>query len=248
MTIGARLYAREVTLPLKTWSAIAPNLEEHRDNPIHTDAGAREAGYPAALVAGTTVYALLIHPPAAAWGLDWIAGGGSEVRFVDAVLADDQVECVVSGEGDRWVVDARSRGAVRATCTVRRAAAPPEVRDGEELPPLTVVLDDHWAGYGARSGDDLTIYDEGSIVHPSVWPCLANRMMKLHLVSGPWIHTRSSIVHLGAASRGSSATVRAAVVDRFETRTGKRAVVDMRISADGVDVCAIEHEAIVELS
>ena len=99
--------------PLVAWSAVAPNLPEHADNPIHTDEGAREAGYPAAVVAGTTVYALMTHPPAVAWGDDWIGRGGCEVRFRGPVLEDDQVECRVAAgsicpPSTRWQRSARS--------------------------------------------------------------------------------------------------------------------------------------------
>ena len=39
------------------WRLVARNLPAHAGNPIHTDVGARAAGYPSALVAGVTVHA-----------------------------------------------------------------------------------------------------------------------------------------------------------------------------------------------
>ena len=63
------------------WSIKAQNLPEHARNPIHTDAGAQAAGFPRALVAGVTTYAYMTHPLIVAWGEDWLARGGGEIRF-----------------------------------------------------------------------------------------------------------------------------------------------------------------------
>jgi acyl dehydratase len=71
--------------------------------------------------------------------------------------------------------------------------------------------------------------------------------MTRHLVDGAWIHTRSRIRHHGIAHVGATATVQATVVDRFDTRSGTRAVLDVAISVDGALVATIEHEAIVAL-
>ena len=104
-----------------------------------------------------------------------------------------------------------------------------------------------WADYGLRAGDDLGLYAEDGIVHPAVWPALANGVMTRHLVDGAWVHTRSRIRHHGIAHVGATATVQATVVDRFESRSGRRAVLDVAISVDGALVATIEHEAIVAL-
>jgi hypothetical protein len=231
-----------MTSPLVSWSAAAPNLAEHADE------GGRAAGYPAAIVAGTTVYALMTHPPAAAWGVDWIGGGGAEVRFRDAVLADEVVECVVTeGDDDTWAVEAIARDVARATTTVWRDAEGWDPRDGEALEPLVTMLDERWSHYGLRSGDDLALYDAEDLVHPAAWPCLANRIFATQLVSGAWIHTRSRIAHLAPVRRDVAAVVHPTVIDRFDTRAGTRAVVDCIITVDDTPVCVVEHEALVEL-
>lgn len=234
---------------LVPWSAVAPNLPEHADNPIHTDEGARGAGYPAAVVAGTTVYALMTHPPAVAWGDDWLSAGGCEVRFKGPVLADDLVECrVAPGTGGRWTVEAVARDDVASTLEVWRDADVPDERDGEPLPTIDLVLDEEWASYGTRAGDDLPSYGTRGIAHPAVWPSLGNRVFKQHLVRGPWVHTRSRIAHAALAVRDTEIRIESTVVDRFDTRAGKRAVVDCRVSdTDGRLLCVIEHEALIEL-
>ena len=100
---------------LETWTVRARNLPEHADNRIHTDAGARAAGFPAALVAGVTTYAYLTHPIVAAWGLDWVANGGGEVRFDAPVFDHDDVTCTP-------VVDDDDRRRGRHGAVTRRAA------------------------------------------------------------------------------------------------------------------------------
>lgn len=237
---------------LPPWSTRAVNLDEHADNPIHTDIGAREAGYPSAIVAGTTVYAYLTRPPVEAWGIDWITGGGVELRLKQAVLDDDLVVCrpIESGaddSADTVTVGALVADEVKATAEVWRRADSPAMRDGDSLPQLEIDLDDTWGRYGVRCGDDHELYRSDSIAHPAIWPSLANSVFKRHLVTGSWIHTRSRIAHLGRADLGDRLLVRAKVVDRFETRAGKRAVVDIAVSVGDRPVAMIEHEALVEL-
>ena len=64
---------------------------------------------------------------------------------------------------------------------------------------------------------------------------------------GSWIHTRSRIEHHDAGPVGATALVDPVLVDRFTTRAGHRAVLDVRISVNGCVVATLEHEAVVEL-
>lgn len=232
---------------LAPWSVIARNLPDHRHNAIHTDAGARAAGFPRALVAGVTTYAYLCHPIIAAWGADWVAGGGAELRFAAPVFDGDRVDCTIA---DPDVVEARVDGAVRAT--VRALAVAPDVvwdAAGEPLPDLEVDLVGEFGGdYARRAGDDLDLATFGDIVHPVVWVSLANAVVHRHLVDGSWIHLRSRVAHRAAAPVGGRARVMSRVVDRFSRRSGERAVVAVDISVDAVPVATLEHEAIVRLS
>lgn len=239
----------------RRWSVTAKNLPEHAGNPIHTDEGARAAGFPAALVAGVTTYAYLTHPLVAAWGVDWLARGGGEVRFRAPVFAGDVVDCVPNPDA----VDA-SRVAVDAVCTsrdteprvtfraVRNAGPPPGLREGERLAPRQFVLTEEFgADYGTRAGDDLGLYERQQLVHPAVWPAIANRVFSTDLVRGSWIHTRSIIRHHAPGPAGATVDVRAVVVDRFDRR-GHRAVVDVVIEHEGRAIASLEHEAIVEIT
>jgi acyl dehydratase len=236
----------------ESWSVTARNLPEHADNPIHTDSGARAAGFPAALVAGVTTYAYLTHPVVVAWGRDWIERGGAEVRFRAPVFAERTITCIPDPVDDCSVtVDAvdpteerPARALVHATADAGR---PPDPRSGEMLRPRRYELAGRYGiDYGARAGDDLPLYARERIVHPAVWPAIANNVFATELAHGAWIHVRSTIRHHTAAPAGAVVDVSTTVVDRFE-RGGTRAIADVRIELDGRPVATIEHEAIVDL-
>ena len=234
-----------------TWSVQARNLPEHARNPIHTDAGSRAAGFEAAMVAGVTVYAYLTRPVVDAWGVDWLQGGAALVEFASPVQPDDPVRCVPFVDDGHVEVRATVAGEVRARCTAWLAA--PDVMGSarplhEPLEPENITLADEWDGYGLRAGDDLGLYSELGIVHPAVWPALANYVVERQLVDGPWIHVRSRIRHHGTAAVGAAAIVDAIVVDRFDTRTGARAILDVSVAVEGERVATVVHEAIVALN
>jgi len=240
-----------MTAAVRPWSVVARNLPEHADNPIHTDEGARAVGFGAALVAGTTVHAYLAHPIVEAWGVDWLAEGTSTIEFLVPVEAGDPVDCVPVPADDGSVeVRAEVAGDLRARLVAWRGSPAGDVAplDGERLPDHLEPLGHGWLDYARRGGDDLTLYSDGGFVHPCGWSSLANNVMIRHLVDGPWIHTRSQIVHHSTAMVGATALVEAQVVGRFETRRGTRAVVNVGISVDGGPVATVRHEALVSLT
>ena len=98
----------------RPWTVTARNLAEHARNAIHTDEGAQAAGFPRALIAGVTTYAYMTHPIVEAWGLDWLSGGGAEIRFKSPVFLDDEVLCQPEPFGDEALVSALVGGEVRA--------------------------------------------------------------------------------------------------------------------------------------
>ena len=234
--------------PLEPWSIRAVNLPEHANNAVHTDDGARAAGHERALVAGTTIHAYLTHVPAAAWGLDWLERGGGEVRFRSPVFDDDLVDIVPIVDDDRTIVEARSRGERRATLDVWLDAAEPDGMRGDPLPAFEVQLDGELAAYGKRAGDDLVLYEQRGIVHPVMATVLGNRATMASVVDGPWIHVRSLVTHRGTLPLGAPAVVESSLVERFATRAGERALLDVRIVVDGRVLTAIEHESIVRIA
>ncbi len=235
---------------METWSIRARNLPEHAGNPIHTDEGGRAAGFDAALVAGVTVYAYLTRPIVEAWGMDWLSRGTAEVRFTSPVLADDPVDCVPEETDGGVEVRAMVNGESRARLIAMRTSEDDDFSARSLHQPLqrhVEPLVGEWDGYGLRAGDDLGLYSEAGIVHPAVWTALANSVVKRNLVAGPWVHTRSHIRHHCTATVGATAVIDAVVVNRFETRSGSRAVLEVQISVDGEPVASLEHEALVSL-
>ena len=226
------------------WSINAVNLEEHADNPVHTVEGGLAAGFAGAVVAGTTIFAYATRPVAEAWGAAWVTGGGHEVWFRLPVLAD---EPVVVG-GDEREVTASVDGRACVVLVPEQVASVPGDPDGARLAPLVEVMNEQWVGYAARCGEHLGLYDDENVVHPVVWPSLANLVFKQQLVDGPWVHTRSRIRHLGAVRPGDTVVVESWEVDRFATRAGERAVVDMRMTVRDELVVTVEHEALVRLA
>lgn len=230
---------------LSDWSTSAVNLPEHADNAIHTDEGARQAGFPGALVAGVTVYAYMTHVPATAWGVGWLERGGAEVRFRHPVMDRELVDLLVT---DGTHVSAQVAGQLKSEATFSQVPDTLPEREGQPLDAIEFVVDATWSDYGVRGGDDCPIYVRDGIAHATSWPRIANQFCHEQLVSGSWIHVRSKIQHLGLAPVGSIIRATATVAERFDSRAGERAVLDVRISADRQPVAAIEHEAIIRLA
>jgi hypothetical protein len=189
----------------------------------------------------------------AAWGVDWLTRGGGEVRFTAPTFARRELSCTPTARPDGSVtveaVDPTEDRNPRAVFeAVRDAGPPPVARPGEVLPSRQFVLDGHYgADYGARAGDDLALYPQEGLVHPAVWPAIANTIMSAELVKGSWIHTRTIVRHHAVAHQGATVTVHATVVDRF-VRHGERAVVDIVVDHDGAPIATMEHEAIIDLT
>jgi acyl dehydratase len=232
------------------WSIVAQNLPEHARNPIHTDAGAQAAGFPRALVAGVTTYAYMTHPLVVAWGEDWLTRGGGEIRFRRPVFDHDVLRCVPVFEENAVLVEAitsepeQPRAIFRA---VREGGEVSPLREGEVLPSKEFQLIDTFScDYGSRAGDEFSFYAERGIVHPAVWPALANDIVYNYVARGSWVHMRSIIRHHATATVGATAELHSVVVKRFESH-GERAVLDVHIVVEGQVVASLEHEAIVAL-
>jgi len=232
------------------WSIVAQNLPEHARNPIHTDAGAQAAGFPRALVAGVTTYAYMTHPLVVAWGEDWLTRGGGEIRYRRPVFDQDVLRCVPVFEDNAVLVEAitsepeQPRAIFRA---VRDGGEVKPLRDGEVLPSKEFQLIDTFScDYGSRAGDEFPFYADRGLVHPAVWPALANDIVYNYVARGSWVHMRSIIRHHATAPVGATAELRSVVVRRFESH-GERAVLDVHIVVGGQVVASLEHEAIVAL-
>ncbi|MGO9195532.1 MAG: MaoC/PaaZ C-terminal domain-containing protein [Acidimicrobiales bacterium] len=241
--------ATECVLP---WSIVARNLPEHARNPIHTDAGAKAAGFERALVAGVTSYAYCCHTVIERFGLDWVTSGEAEIRFTSPVFDGDRLSFPVVERADGGLdieAFAGREGRPLAVMSAWRAhRGCPEPRPGQALAPITVRLDgEYGSDYAARAGDDQPDCAAAGVVHPAVWPALANSVFHDQLARGSWVHTRSIVRHHDLARSGAEAVVSTVVIRRFHRR-GERAVADVVIRVDGAVVATLEHEAIIDVS
>jgi acyl dehydratase len=226
----------------------AANLPEHARNVIHTDVGAQAAGFTRALVAGVTTYAYLTHPIAAAWGLHWLGNGGATLSLRSPVFAGDALVCGPAGD-DRVVASVDGLDDVRAEVRATNAtAAPFEVPPVQQLRALEVELSGRLGSdYGRPAGDDLSLYHDHEVVHPAVWPELANSVVHSQVAGGAWVHTGSTIRHHALVSVGATAVVRGAIIERRSTRRGELATMRFIIEVDGNPVASLEHAALVRL-
>jgi acyl dehydratase len=241
------------------WSIVARNLAEHANNAIHTDEGAKAAGYPAALVAGVTSYAYALHPVIERFGDDWIANGSATVRFRSPVFDGDHLRAPTTERSDGGIdvgLAADRSGAdkflVDVSAWPSNARAPfdlPAPSDEHERlrPHSTELVGRFGALLAERAGDDTDPCARNGIVHPAVWPALANEIFHAQLVRGSWIHTRSDIVHHRLVRNGEVAHIDATVVERYR-RGGERAVALVVISVAGEAVATLRHEAIIDLA
>jgi hypothetical protein len=250
------------------WSIVARNLPEHANNSIHTDEGARAAGFEKALVAGVTSYGYCLHPIIEHFGLGWLSTGEAEVRFRSPVFDGDHVSFPLTqqpgqateGQGtdgtnnDEVSVEARVARSARPLVTVsawgkhRPAPYPAEtLRPGEPLETVHLRLEGEYGSeYALRSGNAEDQCARAGFVHPGVWPALGNYVFHRQLARGSWIHTRSIVRQFAAVADGAEAEISSTVIERFQ-RGGERAVADVVIRVEGHVVAAIEHEAISDL-
>jgi acyl dehydratase len=210
------------------------------------------------LVAGVTSYAYCVHPVVEHFGMAWAEHGASEVRFRSPVFDGDHVLFPVSvlnpstGAIGVAAMSSRSPSAhveVRAWLDRTMAAEGVKPQMAERLEALEVdLVGEFGSSYAARAGDDYPGFQDAGIVHPAVWPALANSVFHTQLARGSWIHTRSLVAHHSLAKEGSRAVVETTVVQRVVGRTGERAIAEVTIYVEGRVVATLEHEAIVDLN
>ena len=257
------------------WRLVARNLPAHAGNPIHTDAGARAAGYPSALVAGVTVHAWLTHQAVVAWGDGWRRWGGGSVWFRRPVFDREEVTCVAAAaeadEAGALQVEARGGADPLARAVLMARPPDPAVPAPEPFPvtprhdrlpadaavlgavealgSVDAVLDGAWgAGYAADSGDDLAVYADGATVHPGVFLEAAHLALTRNLGLTAWIHTASTYRHHGALLPvGTMVSVRNRVVDAAVRKGRDEIRLEVQLVVDDRVVVSVDHRAIIRL-
>jgi acyl dehydratase len=256
------------------WKLQAHNTATQSDNKIHDDEVARRFGFGGGLVPGVDVYAYLTHPPAEAWGLDWLERGTMQARFSKPVYEGDTVHVVPLDQYDD--VDGVHTGlelrnsddevcATGAACLPHRAAEQPDLERWPDIaqveapPPaspesLTVGtrLGLHPHGFHAdRAGDylddvreTLPIYRTARVAHPGWLLRDANYVLSSNVRLGPWIHVESSTQHHRAVHDGSSVSTRAVVTAEWEHKGHRFVTLDVAVIAGNQLAARIAHTAI----
>ncbi len=251
---------------------IANNTSHAAENKIHDDTVAKRFGFAGGLVPGVDVYAYMTHAPVAQWGRDWLEGGAIEARFVQPIY--DGAETVVDASLDDagvMRVTAESRGQTCGEATARMAdVAPPprepNVENWPEPPPesarppagpeslaagtvLGVIHDQPvgavQASYLADMREDLPIYRDHGLVHPSYLLRRANTVLKRQVRLGPWLHVASRVWNRRALKVDEPFATRATVLANYERKGHLFVELGATIAAGDDDpICHIHHTAI----
>ena len=253
---------------MRPWTLVAHNTATASANKIHDDDVARRFGFRGGLVPGVDVYAYLTHPPAEAWGLDWLARGTMRGRFSSPVYDGDRIDVVPTDEGHLEVRD--PTGAVCATgaATLPASAPPapdpsawPDVEQRPDPPPAgpealvpgtCLGLDAH--GFHAEKAsayldevrETLPLYAEAGVAHPGWLLRDANYVLSANARLGPWIHVESVVQHHGLVHDGALVSARAVVTKEWEHKGHRFVELDVLHLADGRPVARTAHTAIYQ--
>ena len=256
------------------WELRAHNTATESANKIHDDEVARRFGFGGGLVPGVDLYAYLTHPPAEAWGLDWLERGSMQARFSHPVYEGDDVrvspvEHDEDGNGERVRLELRTRPARcaqprRPPCRLRPTTAPaldpwpdvPQVASPPPASPATLTVGTQFGlsshGFHAdRAGeylDDvretLPIYRTARVAHPGWLLRDANYVLSSNVRLGPWIHVESSAQHYRLVNDGVSVSTRSVVTREWEHKGHRFVTLDVAVIASGELAVRIAHTAI----
>jgi acyl dehydratase len=252
----------------------AHNTATESDNKIHDDEVARRFGFSGGLVPGVDVYAYLTHPPAEAWGLDWLARGTMRGRFLSPVYEGETVTVSMTEHDERDggpVVTLEVRNERGDLCATGAAGLPAEAPDAPaaglwadvaqaKAPPpasplsLGVGTAFGLAPHGFHAGkataylDDvrepLELYRREGVAHPGWLLRDANFVLAANVRLGPWIHVESIVQHHGVVRDGEVVSARALVTKEWEHKGHRFVELDVLHLADQRPVARTLHTAI----
>ena len=255
----------------------AHNAATASENKIHDDTVARRHGFAGGLVPGITVFGYLTSPVVEAWGAAWLERGFMTARFRQPIYEGDEVFIAGTSGSDGDVMTAElearnEKGEVCAVASARVGADRPEVPslDGypeaarptqpyEPAPEALAdvdVLGSVEAGFHAGRmdetlalvGDDLALYHELGVAHPTWLLYFANALLASNVALGPWIHTASTVQNFGVLRDGQRLSARGRVAGLEERRGHHLVDLDVLLVADGLaPVMHVHHRAIYRL-
>jgi acyl dehydratase len=259
---------------LAPWELQAHNTATHSGNKIHDDEVARRFGFGGGLVPGVDLYAYLTHPPAEAWGLDWLQRGTMQARFSRPIYEGDTVRVLPvehreDGEGVRTRLELRNSD--DQVCAAAEAAlpnattAPPDLDLWSDVPqvespplaaPASLPVGRQFglARHGFHAGradeylDDvretLSLYRTERVAHPGWLLRDANYVLSRNVRLGPWIHVESAAQHHRLVNDGASVSTRAIVTKEWEHKGHRFVTLDVALIAEGELAVRVAHTAI----
>ncbi len=258
--------ASVASVSVQPWGLVAFNTATASTNKIHDDDVAKRFGFRGGLVPGVDVYAYLTHPPAEAWGLDWLRRGTMRARLRSPVYDGERVEVVPVGDGGLEVRD--PGGAVCATgeAGLPDDAPPPPAVDGwpdveqrtdpppaapETLVPGTAFglaphrfhADKH-GEYLDDVRESLPLYAAEGVAHPGWLLRDANYVLSANVRLGPWIHVESVVQHHDVVRDGEVVSARALVTGEWERKGHRFVELDVLHLAEQRVVARTTHTAI----
>lgn len=255
------------------YEVVAHNTATQSDNKIHDDEVARRFGFSGGLVPGVDVYAYLTHPPAEAWGLDWLQRGSMRGRFLTPVYEGETVtvDMVEHSERDGGPhVRLELRNGAGDLCATGEAGLPawleapspslwPDVPAAKSPPPASPLALPTGTAFGlpehrfhaAKAGaylDDvretLDLYRDAAVAHPGWLLRDANYVLAQNVRLGPWIHVESVTRHHALVRDGQVVQSRALVTREWEHKGHRFVELDVAVLADGEVAHRIAHTAI----
>jgi acyl dehydratase len=245
------------------YEVIAHNTATTSTNKIHDDEVARRYGFGGGLVPGVDVYAYMTRPAAAAWGLDWLAGGTMRARFLSPVY-DGRTVVVTGGEptstpaGPTLAIEVRAHdgtlcaageaglrglgddGPSAATWPDAAPATDPPEASPESLAPGTPLRLPAHRFRAAEAGayltdvrEDLPLYEDARVAHPGWLLRDANHVLGSNVRLGPWIHVESRVRHLSLVRDGDAVEARAVVTREWDHKGHRFVELDVGLLADG---------------
>jgi hypothetical protein len=253
-----------------TRTLIAFNTATASENKIHDDTVASRFGFTGGLVPGVDVFAYLAHPPMAAWGQDWLAGGHMRARFYKPVYDGDATTVTATPDGPAGMSlrcgarglecaegSATQHGAAWAGTLLPTAQMPAaEKRPKASMESLKVgaTLGTLRETYTREAGlehiaavrDDAALYDNGRIANAAWLLRRANYVLADNVVLGPWIHVESLIDMHSLLLDGEPLEVRAVVADNVDTKGHLMVTLDVQMLSNERPVMTCRHLAIYE--
>ena len=255
-----------MTPSLQPYEVVAFNTATASSNKIHDDEVAQRLGFKGGLVPGVDVYAYLTHPPAAAWGIDWLGRGTMQARFHQPVYDGCRVQALPQADGRLELRD--EDGTLCATAQAGLPSPGPEAPQPSEwveveqrnwpppaspetlLPGTPLGLATHTfhahraSDYLLEVRETLPLYIEAGVAHPGWMLRDANYVLSANVGLGPWIHVESTVQHFGLVGDGDEVCARAVVTDEWERKGHRFVTLDVLHLANDRPVARTTHTAI----